>query len=136
MNEKNHLGCLQKITAASAPVFDSRESESKHFASFESGKPNRIVAENWHFAVNSLHYSSVCHNCIVRSVIYNAFAPCFQGIIPPRYYFPFTFANGQGLLHRSRYHASSLVVRSRRALVAPVSFIGQETERESRAPQV
>ena len=25
---------------------------------------------------------------------------------------------------------------SRRALVAPVSYIGQETERESRAPQV
>src|SRR6266481_3323627 len=61
-------------------------------------------------------------------------APCFQGIIPPRDYFPVAFANGQGLLHRSRYHASSLVVRSRRALVAHVSFIGQETERESRAP--
>src|SRR5882757_3919689 len=61
-------------------------------------------------------------------------APCFQGIIPPRDYFPVAFANGQGLLHRSRYHASSFVVRSRRALVAHVSFIGQETERESRAP--
>src|SRR6266705_1058317 len=52
-------------------------------------------------------------------------APCFQGIIPARDYFPLAFANGQGLLHRSRYHA---------AVVAPVSFIGQKTERGSRAP--
>ena len=65
-----------------------------------------------------------------------AFSPCFQGIIPPRYYFLFTFANGQGLLRRSRYHACSRGVRSRRALSHLFHYVGVETERESRAPQV
>ncbi len=67
-------------------------------------KQNRLMQQ----CVTQMHRSTKEYIYYIYIVVYKIFTPCFQGIISPRYYFPCAFANGQGLLHRSRYHAISL----------------------------
>lgn len=110
VRENIHLDCLQKISAARAPGFDGCESGSKQFASMECGKPNRIGPDNQRAITISAMYIIVYYENSDYLLVFAGIIPCLQGIIPPRFYFSFAFANGQGLLHRSGYHAISLVV--------------------------
>ena len=62
VREKIHLGCLQKIAVARAPVFGGSARENEHLAGLKCGKPSRIGVCSERAIRNSQYYVIVYIN--------------------------------------------------------------------------